>query len=405
MEVFVPLSRAREIVDSLREKYYFRRKSLRVRVSPGIAGRELAEDVIAEEDSPPHPIASYDGYAMKSKDSTRYPLRITGSIYAGEPYETLQELRSGEAVYIATGAFLPPGADCVLKLEDAKVEGDLLYGVPIEEGTKVVPAGSNYRRGELLLRARTRLRAQEIGILAALGVEEVEVYRRLRVGVLATGDEIVKGTLRDINSPVVLTLLEQWGCCASYLGAVEDSYRATRQALEDAARRYDCVVTSGGVSVGRRDCVLRAMEELGEVLMYRVRTRPGKPVAIGLIDETPVFALPGKPTGALIAAQLHLRRYILGAGTVPYLKAAISEDVVLSRGGVPDMANILFLRLENGYAVPMGFPGSEMPLIKRGEKYSVSTIASNLRSTLVDGYAILDKDTRRGETVKVHLFS
>ncbi len=405
MEVFVPLSRAMQIVDSLRDKYIFRRETRSLPVSPEIAGRELAADIVARADSPPHPTASYDGYALKSADSMRYPLRIVGSVYAGEAYESLQELCSGEAVYIATGAFLPPGADCVLKLEDARVDGDLLYGVPVEKGTKVVPAGSNYRRGEVLIKSGTRLRAQEIGILEDLGVEEVEVYRRLRVGVLSTGDEIVTGAVRDINSRVVLTLLRQWGCAATHLGAVEDSYRAIRQALEKAAESQDCVVTSGGISVGRRDCLLRAMEELGEVLLYRVRTRPGKPVAIGVIDDTPVFALPGKPTGALIAAQLHLRRYILGDAPQPGLKARLTSTIRLARDGVPDMANIVFLRLEDGYAVPMGFPGSEMPLTDRGDTYSVSTIASNLRSTLVDGYAILERDTVQGEAVEVHLFS
>ncbi len=404
MEELVPLDRAREIVDTLRERYYFRRETLLLEVSHEIAGRELATSIVAQEDSPPHPIASYDGYAMRSSDAGRYPLRIVGSIYAGDAYETLPELRRGEAAYIATGAFLPPGADCVLKLEDARVEDGLLYGVPIEKGTKVVPAGSNYRRGEVLIKAGTRIRAQEVGILKGLGVQEVEVYRRPRAGVLATGDEIARGTVRDVNSHVVLTMLHRWGCRARYLGAVGDSYRETREAIEEAARACDFLVTSGGVSVGKRDLVLRALQELGEVLVYRVRTRPGKPFALGVVEETPVFALPGKPTGALIAAQLHLRRYIMGSEAVPYTTARITQDVVLSKGNAGEMANILFLRLENGHAVPMGFPGSEMPLMGCGEKYNVSTIAANLRSTLVDGYAILHTDVRRGETVKVHPF-
>lgn len=407
MEKLVPLSRAREIIDTLRERFYFNREAEVVRVELSLIGRELAEDVLATEDSPPHDIASYDGYAMRSEDAERYPLRVVGSIYAGDAYESLPELREGEAMYIATGAFLPPGADCVLRLEDARLEGELLYGIPIEKGTKVVPQGSNYRRGEVIIRAKTRIRAQELGILKSLGLEEVKVYRKPRVAVLATGNEIARGLLRDTNSFVVMALLEQWGCETSYLGAIEDDYEATKQALASAAERYDCVVTSGGVSVGKRDYVLRAIEELGEVVLYKVKTRPGKPIAVGIIQGTPVFALPGKPTGSLVAAQLHLRRYFLGVSEEPFLYARITEDILLSTKDTDaqDIANLVFVHLENGYAKPMGFEGSEMPLMKSGEKYNVSAIASNLRSALVDGYAILERDTKRGEEIKVHLFT
>jgi molybdenum cofactor synthesis domain-containing protein len=407
MQKLVPLSRAREIIDTLREGFYFNRDAEVARVELSLLGRELAENVLATEDSPPHDIASYDGYAMRSEDAERYPLRVVGSIYAGDDYESLPELREGEAMYIATGAFLPPGADCVLRLEDAHLEGELLYGIPIEKGTKVVPQGSNYRKGEVILRAKTRIRAQEFGILKGLGIEEVEVYRKPRVAVLATGNEIARGLLRDINSFVVMALLKQWGCETSYLGAIEDDYEATKQALASAAKRYDCVVTSGGVSVGRRDYVLRAIEELGEVVLYKVKTRPGKPIAVGIVENTPVFALPGKPTGALVAAQLHLRRYFLGKSEEPFLYARITEDILLSTKDTDaaDIANLVFVYLENGYAKPIGFEGSEMPLMKSGEKYNVSAIASNLRSALVDGYAIVERDTKRGEEIKVHLFT
>jgi molybdenum cofactor synthesis domain-containing protein len=407
MEKLVPLSRAREIVDGLRGKYYFNRPGEVVKVETSLLGRELMRDVLAPEDSPPHDIASYDGYAMRSGDAKRYPLRIVGSVYAGDAYEALPELHEGEAMYIATGAFLPPGADCVLRLEDARVEGDKLYGVEIKKGTKVVPRGSNYRRGEVVLRAKTRIRAQEFGILQGIGIRKVEVYLKPRVAVFATGNEIARGIIRDVNSFVVLALLEQWGCEASYLGAIEDDYTATTRALAEAAERYDCIVTSGGVSVGKRDYVLRAIEELGEVVLYKVKTRPGKPIAIGIIKGKPIFALPGKPTGALVAALLHLRRYFLGSREEPFVFARITEDILLSTKDTdaPDIANLVFVRLENGFAKPVGFPGSDMPLMKRGERYNVSAIASNLRSALVDGYAIVERDTMRGEEVKVHLFT
>ena len=161
------------------------------------------------------------------------------------------------------------------------------------------------------------------------------------------------------------------------------------------------------MSVGRRDYVPRAVEELGEVVFYKVKTRPGKPIVLGIVNSKPVFALPGKPTGALMAAQFHLRRYFLGMGEETSLYAKITEDILLSNKDTDaqDIANVVFVRLENGRAKPMGFEDSEMPLMKSGDIYNVSSIASNLRSALVDGYAIIEQDTGQGEKIKIHFFT
>lgn len=407
MERLVALERAQRIIQDLRNRHYYNRGVENAEVDLSLLGRELAGNVVAPEDSPLYDTASYDGYAMRSDDANSYPLKVVGSVYAGDPYDTLKEINEGEAVYIATGAFLPPGADCVLRLEDARVKGENLYGIPISKGTKVVPRGSNYSAGEVILEGKRRVRSQEYGILKGLGMKEVEVYRRPRAAVLATGNEIADGILRDVNSHVVMAYLESWGCETTYLGAIRDEYAEVREAILKASEDFDCVITSGGVSVGRRDYVLRAMEELGDIWMYKVKTRPGKPFAVGVVEETPIFALPGKPTGALVATILHLRRYFLGSEKEPHVKARITEDILLSRGDTdsPDMANLVFVSLENGSARPVGFEGSVMRLINRGEKYNVSAIAANLRSALVDGYAIVERDTEQGEEVKVHLFT
>ncbi len=405
LEKLIPLTRAWEIIDGLREKYYFRRSAERVRVDLELVGRELACDVAAPRDSPPHDVASYDGYAMRSRDCRRYPLEIKGSIYAGESYESLPELKEGEAYYIATGAFLPRGADCVLRQEDARVEGKLLYGVDIQPQTKVVPRGSNYKKGEVILKKGTRIRAQELGILIDAGVEEVDVFRKPRVGVLATGNELLRGLIRDTNSFVTLALLREWGCEASYLGIAGDGYSEIKMRIESALEEYDFLVTSGGVSVGKKDYVLRALEELGNIIFYKVKTRPGKPIAVAEVNGKLVFALPGKPSGAFVACWLHIRRFFLGRSYEPYVTAKISQDIYLSTKDTdsPDIANIVFVNLRNGTAEPIGFEGTIMPVTKPGEKYNISTIASNLRSTLVDGFAIVDRDTTKGTTVKIHL--
>lgn len=400
----VPLEESTKLIARLREKYYFNRDTEVVKITEAL-NRELAEDLVSRDKSPPHDFASYDGYAMRAGDSKNYPLRIVHTIYAGDEYDSLPVLRKGEATAIATGAFLPRGADTVLRLEDARVEGNQLHGIPIKEGTKVVKAGSNYAKGELILGRGQRMRPQEIGLLHDLGVEEVKVHRKPRIGVFSTGDEVHKGLLRDTNAPMVMAFLQEWGCEAEYLGTVQDDLEATKEMFQRASE-YDAAITSGGVSVGEKDYVLRAIEGLGELLLHKVKTRPGKPIAIGIINNKPVFGLPGKPTGAFVATELNLKRYFLGNSLRPNVKAQIGEAIRLSvkDTDAADIANIVFVHRSNGIAYPVGFPGSHMKLIKPGELYNVSTIASSLRATVADGYVIVERDLRKGEVVEVNLF-
>ncbi len=400
----VPLEDGRRLIAELRGKYYFNRGTEGMKIAE-VLNRELADNLVSKGRSPPHDFASYDGYAMCAVDCKSYPLKIVHKIYAGDGYESLPRLRKGEAMTIATGAFLPKGADTVLRLEDAKVEDDLLYGISIARGTKVVKAGSNYEKGNVMLRKGQKLRPQEIGLLHDLGVVKVRVYKKPRVAVFSTGDEVYNGLLRDTNAPMIMAFLQEWGCEAEYLGTVPDNLEKTKEIFLKASE-FDAAITSGGVSVGEKDYVLRAMEELGELLLHKVKTRPGKPIAIGIIKDKPVFGLPGKPTGTFIAAELNLKRYFLGNALRPNVRARIGEAINLSvkDTDAADIANIVFVHRYNGIAYPVGFPDSHMRLINPGELYNVSTIASSLRATIADGYVIVEKNLEKGEVVKVNLF-
>jgi len=405
MKKFVPLDEAHALMDELRKKFYFNREVETVSVED-VLGRELAEDIVAAEASPKYNFASYDGYAMRSEDCESYPLRIVHSVYAGDEKEEIPALNKGEAMAIATGAYLPEGAEAVLRLEDARVEGNLLYGIPIKKWTKVVKAGSNYKKSDVVLRKFQRSRPQEIGILHDMGVEKVKVFKKPRVAVFSTGDEVHKGLLRDANSPMIMAFLKEWGCEAKFLGIIPDNLEATKQKFVEGSE-YDATITSGGVSVGEKDYVLRAIEERGVLLLHKVKTRPGKPLAVGIINGKPVFGLPGKPTGAFVAAELNLRRYFLGNAARPTVTSEIGEDIKLSTKDTDaaDVANIVFVHRYNGVAYPVGFENSPMKLIRSGEIYNVSTIASSLRAANADGYVIVSRDLRKGETVEVNLFS
>ncbi len=397
----ISLGELRNILRELRGEYYFRRGVEKVPIGEAL-GRELAEDVKAMEASPKRHIASFDGYAIRAEDSRSYPLRVTGRIYAGETDEI--SLRKGEAAAIATGAYLPEGTDTVLRLEDARLENGLLYGLPLEPWTKVVKAGSNYRAGETVLRKGERVRPQEVGILAGLGLEEAAVYKKPRVAVFSTGDEICRGVLKDTNGPMAMAFLREWGCEPVFLGSVPDDLEGLKAKLLEGAR-YDAAVTSGGVSVGEKDYLLKALGEVGKVILHKVKTRPGKPLAVGIVGDKPVFSLPGKPTGAFVALELGVRSYFLGDLGRPIARARLGEEVRLSTKDTdaPDTVNILFVLRRNGTAIPMGYERSPIVLVPRGGLYNVSSIASSLRSAVADGYVLAQRDMKRGEEVEVNL--
>ncbi|MBI4344551.1 MAG: molybdopterin molybdotransferase MoeA [Euryarchaeota archaeon] len=386
----ISLGELRKILGELREEFYFRRGLEKVPIG-GALGRELAEDVKAMEASPRRHIASFDGYALRAEDSGSYPLRVIGRVYAGETGEAV--LQKGEAVAIATGAYLPGGTDTVLRLEDARLENGLLRGLPLEPWTKVVRAGSNYKAGETVLRKRERVRPQEVGILAGLGLEEVAVYKRPRVAVFSTGDEICRGVLRDTNGPMAMAFLREWGCDPVFLGSVPDDLEGLKAKLLEGAR-YDAVVTSGGVSVGEKDYLLKAIEETGKVILHKVKTRPGKPLAVGIVQDKPVFSLPGKPTGAFVALELGVRSYFLGDSGRPIARARLGEEIKLSTKDTdaPDTVNILFVLRRDGTAIPMGYERSPIVLVPRGGLYNVSSIASSRRAAVADGYVVAVRD-------------
>ncbi|MEK6977945.1 MAG: molybdopterin molybdotransferase MoeA [Candidatus Hydrothermarchaeota archaeon] len=397
----ISLGELRGIMRELREEFYFRRGLEKVPIGEAL-GRELTEDVRAMEASPRRHTASFDGYALRAEDSRSYPLRVTGRIYAGETGEAV--LRKGEAAAIATGAYLPGGTDTVLRLEDARLEGELLYGLPLEPWTKVVMAGSNYKGGEVVLRNGERVRPQEVGILAGLGLEEVTVYKRPRVAVFSTGDEICRGVLRDTNGPMAMAFLREWGCDPVFLGSVPDDLEGLKAKLLEGAR-YDAVVTSGGVSVGEKDYLLKALGEVGRVILHKVKTRPGKPLAVGIVGDKPVFSLPGKPTGAFVALELGVRSYFLGDLGRPIARAKLGGEIRLSTKDTdaPDTVNILFVLRRDGTAIPMGYEGSPIVLVPRGGLYNVSSIASSLRAAVADGYVVAQRDLKKGEEVEVNL--
>jgi molybdopterin molybdotransferase len=217
-------------------------------------------------------------------------------------------LQPGTAARIFTGALIPAGADAVIMQEQVElVDQTISFEQRPEAGTNIRLAGNDIHNGDTILSKGTRLRAQEIGLAASVGLESLLVYEKLRVGIFLTGDELVEpgqalapGQIYDSNRYTLHGLLHDLGCEIVDLGLVGDTLDATKAAMRKAAKQAHLVVTCGGVSVGEEDHVRIAIEQLGDLHLWRLRIKPGKPLAFGMIEQTPFIGLPGNPVSVFV---------------------------------------------------------------------------------------------------------
>jgi molybdopterin molybdotransferase len=280
------------------------------------AGRVLAEEVLASLNVPPADNSAMDGYAVRAADvAANIALPISQRIPAGS---VPQPLLPGTAARIFTGAQIPPGADAVVMQERCVLDGEnVRVEVAPQAGDNVRRMGEDIRDGSEVLKAGAVLRSQELGLLASLGVAQVTVVARLRVAVFFTGDELrmpgeslAQGQIYNSNRFVLHGLLGEMGCDIVDLGIVRDDLQATREALRQAARDADLILTCGGVSVGEEDHVKAAVEAEGALQSWRVAIKPGKPLAFGRVGETPFIGLPGNPVSSFVTFQMLVKPYL-----------------------------------------------------------------------------------------------
>ena len=288
-------------------------QALVAKVSPlqGVVRKPLLEsfdEVLAESqrsviDVPPADNSAMDGYALNTSDlaaSGETALPVLQRIAAGEAAEPLQP---GSAARIFTGAPIPDGANVVIMQEQVTIVGDMIhFDIKPESGMNIRQVGNDIRSGVTILQKGCRLRAQDIGLAASVGLEALPVFEKIRVGMFLTGDELVEpgkplaaGKIYDSNRYTLHGLLHALGCEIVDLGLVGDTLQETKTAMLNAAQQADLVVTCGGVSVGEEDYVRIAIEQLGDLHLWRLRIKPGKPLAFGAINSTPFVGLPGNP--------------------------------------------------------------------------------------------------------------
>ena len=292
------------------------------------SNRVLAEDIHASDDLPLFDNSSMDGFAVHAADvadatpDSPRRLRVVADIPAGISPTIF--LGAGEAARIMTGAHLPEGADSVIPVEDTDFHNRAVgTTAPVEvqiyrqlkEGENVRPRGMDIHAGDVALHAGRRLKPQDLGMLAMLGIAKVPVYKIPRIGLLSSGDELVavdapleKGKIRESNSYMIAALVESAGAEAIRLGVAKDNFQAVKELFEKATYlRVDLILSTAGVSVGAFDYVKEVIESQGSMDFWRVNMRPGKPVAYGHYRDIPFIGLPGNPVSAFVGFEVFVR--------------------------------------------------------------------------------------------------
>jgi molybdopterin molybdotransferase len=324
-------------------------------------GRVAGEDVHAPWDIPATDNSAMDGYAFALTAFQGNCLAEAGDLPAGT--ERTLPVAAGEAVRIMTGASIPPGCDTVVPMENVERIGDTIrISGDVKPGAHIRKRGEDIRAGQRAIVANSSLRPQEIGMLASLGKTSVRVYRRPKVGVLATGDELVEpgsspapGKIINSNSYSIAAQVADSGGEPFMLGIAGDDMGKTRERIR-AGMPGDLLITTGGVSVGDRDCVKEAIVELGgEIKFWKVYMKPGKPFAFAVLDRKPVFALPGNPAAAMICFEIFVRPALLRmTGRIdlcrPTVTATLTEPVA-NKGDRPHLIRVLVTGGKDGFVV------------------------------------------------------
>jgi molybdopterin molybdotransferase len=355
------------------------------------SGRVLARDLVAAIDVPPYANSAVDGYALAHADllaDRDTVLPVTGRAAAGHPLG--RPAARGEAVRIFTGAPMPDGLDTVMMQEDCVVEeGRVRLAPGIKKGANRRHAGEDVAKGEVALPAGRRLKAADLGLAAALGNDRLFVFRRLRVALLSTGDEVCEpgqkltpGMIHDANRIMLQALLQGLGCAVSDLGIRPDRAPELADTLPTAAAAHDLIVTSGGVSTGEEDHVKTAIERLGRLDFWRLAIKPGRPVALGQVRGVPLIGLPGNPVAAALTFAVLARPLILRlAGavvTLPLQFPVTAGFAYRKKAGRREYLRATIAR-ENGAAVARRYP-----------KDGAGILSSVVQS---DGFVVIGEDT------------
>ncbi|ARS90421.1 gephyrin-like molybdotransferase Glp [Natrarchaeobaculum aegyptiacum] len=380
-------------------------------------GRVLAGGIESARNVPHYERAAMDGYAVRAADTFGASERSPEVVRIADGIGTEATVGPGTAGRVHTGSALPEGADAVVMIEhvtELEATGELEVEDAVAEGENVAPVGEDVSEGQSLYEAGHRLRPSDLGLLRSAGYARVEVATRPAVGVVPTGEELVAtdpgpGEVIETNGLTVSRLVERWGGRATYRNVVTDDPDALRAAIQRDLTK-DVVVTTGGSSVGERDLLPEVIDDLGEVLVHGVGLKPGHPVCLGIVEDTPVLALPGYPVACIVNAVQFLRpvlRWLEGTTPDPHpTRRAVLDRKIPSEPGTRTFARVQLERRDESDGDASDADGEAEPGYRAiPTRASGSGVLSSV--ALADGWVVVD-DAREGipegETVTVELW-
>jgi molybdopterin molybdotransferase len=315
-------------------------------------GRVLAEDVVSEIRVPPYDRAEKDGYAIMDKNPDQKTFKLIGETLAGDERKVI--IKSGECCWVATGAKIPVGTNLVIPVENTEECSGKIRVCESEVELNISRKGCDIEREATVLEDGCLLNERNIGILASLGTRKVRVYDTPNVAIISTGDELAQ--INDVNSLTLSAIVKQSGSSPFFIGTVSDDSGDIKKKLDEALE-YDIILTSGGVSVGKKDLMPEVVSEMGEILFHGVRMRPGMPMLAGKIDEKPILCMPGNVTSCLVCAHVFLLPMLRSMAHLPLIRdirsARLPEEATSEYG----MRRYLPVKLADGVAYPT-FNGS-----------------------------------------------
>lgn len=319
-------------------------------------GRVIASDVMSPYNVPNHNNSAMDGYAFRHADGSKQ-LTIIGTAFAGNPF--IGKLSAGECVRIMTGGVIPSGADTVVMQERTIADAGQLTITELPKlGANIRLAGEDLKSGQTVLSCGHIIKPADLGLLASLGIANINVYRRLKVAFFSTGDELVgvgnplaEGQIYDSNRYTLYGMLERLGVAITDLGAIPDNPQLLEHTLLTAASEHDVVITSGGVSVGEADYMKTLLAKHGEVLFWKINMKPGRPLAYGKIHtnnhSAHYFGLPGNPVATMVTFYQFVRGallQIMGATVKPFpsFQVVCTEPIKKAQGRTEFQRGLLF---------------------------------------------------------------
>lgn len=376
--VLLPFEEAKETV----AKYVKTLEATEIITIDTAVGRVLAEDLVASQNTPPFDRGLMDGYAVKAEDvkgaSPEKPavLELIGVIHAGDTSDVT--VGKGQCVQSATGGMLANGADTVVKVEDTVIKGgkvEIYHEVSLQ--TNVSKKGSDIAAGDVVLKAGTYLDPAKIGVLASQGLKDVKVYAKPKVAIMSSGEEVVEqgkelkpGQLYDINSYTISSVVKENGGEPYRTGILHDTIEDIRDNIAKVLETCDVLVFSGGSSAGEKDLITEVIAEKGIVLFHGLKIKPGKPTMFAMIDDKPIFGMPGTPASAVINSIHFIGPALRIMGHLPPKKQETVE-ARLSRTISGDRERVQFMtvKLEGDTAVPVFVESSAITSIARADGF------------------------------------